>query len=188
MFPQIKCLEEKACVNRGEAKRGWKKSRLSKLKKAKNNVRSRKYCVCLRPWFDHTTNEWWSINPSSVFASTASKTAAKMKTIFIWNFVNLFCIFISLAFATADSKDSREATSTVSPSDVPDFVSWPLQCNFLIMWRSFQSIPCKVPTFVKILPISFRRQMRRIWSGVPMNSDCGKQVLHFNSILLNEHF
>uniref|UniRef100_A0AC35FBU1 Uncharacterized protein n=1 Tax=Panagrolaimus sp. PS1159 TaxID=55785 RepID=A0AC35FBU1_9BILA len=58
------------------------------------------------------------------------------------------------------ASDSQEnATTTVLPSDVPDF-----------------SIPCKVPTFVKILPISFRRQMRKIWSGVPMNSDCGKQL------------
>uniref|UniRef100_A0A7E4ZTY4 SXP/RAL-2 family protein Ani s 5-like cation-binding domain-containing protein n=1 Tax=Panagrellus redivivus TaxID=6233 RepID=A0A7E4ZTY4_PANRE len=38
------------------------------------------------------------------------------------------------------------------------------------------SIPCKVPGFVKVLPISMRRQLRRIWSGVPVDGDCYKQL------------
>uniref|UniRef100_A0A914D5M4 Secreted protein n=1 Tax=Acrobeloides nanus TaxID=290746 RepID=A0A914D5M4_9BILA len=35
------------------------------------------------------------------------------------------------------------------------------------------TVPCRVPSFIKILPVHFRRQLRKIWSGVPStNSDC----------------
>ncbi|KAE9555201.1 hypothetical protein FO519_001551 [Halicephalobus sp. NKZ332] len=47
------------------------------------------------------------------------------------------------------------------------------------------SVPCKVPTFVKILPISYRRQLKRIWAGVPMNADCGPQLASTRELVNN---
>uniref|UniRef100_A0A914ESG6 SXP/RAL-2 family protein Ani s 5-like cation-binding domain-containing protein n=1 Tax=Acrobeloides nanus TaxID=290746 RepID=A0A914ESG6_9BILA len=46
------------------------------------------------------------------------------------------------------------------------------------------TVPCRVPSFIKILPVHFRRQLRKIWSGVPStNSDCTQQLIETHQLI-----